>query len=229
MALFRGCSSLVIRCFKRVEALADWVTGAAGPWFVGLCWVLIVAGGVFFCEYEGRLLSITFRFVPSPECTISVQSGPSPSPDLTAVDVIGRELSWATTIVLSPILILVPLNLYVQYYLAANVPPGYPSPRALAKSPRPLPTEREERFLNLSSGSWLSPERWGLVRDVGRSGKVHNGWRGSNDFHEPEEVNIHDENRRRGAGGRKRVRRCRKCDGPKPEVGFCPLVKESLD
>jgi palmitoyltransferase len=49
MPLLRGCSTLVIRCFKRVEHFADWITGAAGPWFVGLCWLLIGLSGIGFC------------------------------------------------------------------------------------------------------------------------------------------------------------------------------------
>ena len=51
MSILRGCSALVIRCFKRVEHFADWITGAAGPYFVFLCWTLIVLGGVGFCPY----------------------------------------------------------------------------------------------------------------------------------------------------------------------------------
>lgn len=51
MRAFRGCSALVIRCFKKVEAFADWLTGAAGPFFVFFCWTLIVLGGVAFCEH----------------------------------------------------------------------------------------------------------------------------------------------------------------------------------
>jgi palmitoyltransferase len=50
MRAFRGCSALVIRCFKKVEAFADWLTGAAGPFFVFFCWSLIILGGVAFCE-----------------------------------------------------------------------------------------------------------------------------------------------------------------------------------
>jgi palmitoyltransferase len=48
--LLRSCSGLVIRCFKHVEAFADWITGAAGPVFVFLCWSLIGLGGFVFCE-----------------------------------------------------------------------------------------------------------------------------------------------------------------------------------
>lgn len=50
MRAFRACSATVIRCFKNVEAFADWLTGAAGPFFVGFCWSLIVLGGVAFCK-----------------------------------------------------------------------------------------------------------------------------------------------------------------------------------
>jgi hypothetical protein len=50
MLFFRGCSALVIRCFKRVEHFADWITGAAGPVFVALCWTLIIGGGIAFCK-----------------------------------------------------------------------------------------------------------------------------------------------------------------------------------
>jgi len=50
MKVFRGCSALVIRCFKRVENFADWLTGAAGPLFVFFCWSLIGLGGIAFCQ-----------------------------------------------------------------------------------------------------------------------------------------------------------------------------------
>jgi hypothetical protein len=50
MPVFRNCSTLVIRCFKRVEHFADWITGAAGPVFVFLAWTLIIAGGFVYCE-----------------------------------------------------------------------------------------------------------------------------------------------------------------------------------
>ena len=51
MKVFRGCSALVIRCFKKVETFADWLTGAAGPLFVFFCWSLIGLGGIAFCQY----------------------------------------------------------------------------------------------------------------------------------------------------------------------------------
>ena len=48
--MLRCCSGAVIRCFKRVEHFADWITGAAGPVFVALCWGLISLGGITFCQ-----------------------------------------------------------------------------------------------------------------------------------------------------------------------------------
>lgn len=49
MPLIRSTSGIVIRCFKSVEAFADWLTGAAGFWFVCLCWALTAVGGFAFC------------------------------------------------------------------------------------------------------------------------------------------------------------------------------------
>ncbi|ORX35428.1 DHHC palmitoyltransferase-domain-containing protein [Kockovaella imperatae] len=158
MPVLRGCSALVIRCFKRVEHAADWLTGAAGPVFIFLCWVLISLGGFAF------------------------------------FDVIGRGLQWSIIFLLSPILVLVPLNLYVQYYLVTHVPPGFPSPRAIALSPNPIKSSRE-RWLTLEEGSLFRAETWGFRR-LG---------------HHAEENDARMDTRGR------RVRRCRKCDGPKPE------------
>lgn len=50
MPLIRNSGTLVIRCFKSVEHCADRLTGAAGPVFVAICWVLIVLGGISFGE-----------------------------------------------------------------------------------------------------------------------------------------------------------------------------------
>lgn len=50
MPIFRAASGLVIRCFKRVEHVADAITGAAGPVFIALAWILTAAGGIVFCE-----------------------------------------------------------------------------------------------------------------------------------------------------------------------------------
>mgnify|MGYP006876472800 FL=1 len=121
------------------------------------------------------------------------------------VDAVGRDLGPWSTLLLLPIFILVPLNLYGQYYLVTHVPPGFPSSRALALSPNPLPQDIERRWFDLNTEKSLwSPERWGM-RKRGRpltSGYGH--------------VSQQDGNE--GQNGSKRIRRCRKCDGPKPEV-----------
>ena len=114
----------------------------------------------------------------------------------------GRDLGPWSTLFLLPIFILVPLNLYGQYYLVTHVPPGFPSNRALALSPDPLPQDTDRRWFDLNTEKSLwSPERWGM-RKRGRpltSGYGHGSSQDEND-------------------GLKRIRRCRKCDGPKPEV-----------
>jgi hypothetical protein len=45
------CSRIVFSCFKWLERLVDRVTGAAGPYFVGLAVILITTGTVCFCKY----------------------------------------------------------------------------------------------------------------------------------------------------------------------------------
>ena len=106
-----------------------------------------------------------------------------------------RDMAWIWIVLLSPILALVPLNMYLQYYLVTHVPPGFPSPRAMALSPHGPVTSPREKWLSLESASWFRPETWGLT-SRGRSGEEREG--------------LMSEGRR--------VRRCRKCDGPKPEV-----------
>ena len=60
--------------------------------------------------------------------------------------------------------------------------------------PAPKPTERGTDWLVPNSRSWWAPERWGWRQ------------RGAKALTSPETT-------------QRRVRRCRKCDGPKPEVG----------
>nr|ODN95433.1 vacuolar protein [Cryptococcus depauperatus CBS 7855] len=160
--LIRTCSSLVIRCFRGVEHFADWVTGAAGPVFVFLCWVLIGSGGFFF------------------------------------FDVIVRDLSLTSLFFLSPFLVFVPLNLYTQYYLVTHVPPGFPSPRASG-------ADKDLKWLITDPKSIWSAERWGFRKRRPLTAGIT-------------ELRAGD---RMGETGR-RVRRCRKCDGPKPEIYLNP-------
>ncbi|EIW72914.1 hypothetical protein TREMEDRAFT_42080 [Tremella mesenterica DSM 1558] len=172
--VLRPLSGLVIRCFKRVEAFADWITGAAGPVFVGLCWTLIGLGGIIF------------------------------------FDVVVRDLSWFTTLLLSPILFIIPANLYGQYFLVCVTPPGYPSPRALALSPNKPVHSRRDSWLVHSPRSVWSPERWGMTR---RNTRPLTG-----------EGNVNVTPAPQG-----RVRRCRKCDGPKPErTHHCSVCKRCI-
>lgn len=56
MSLIHNCSGVVIRCFKHVEHFADWLTGAAGPVFVFLCWLLIGSGGALFCKFHSAFI-----------------------------------------------------------------------------------------------------------------------------------------------------------------------------
>ncbi len=50
MPVIRAASGVVIRCFRCFEGVADYVTGAAGPVFIVLAWVLTGVGGLVFCE-----------------------------------------------------------------------------------------------------------------------------------------------------------------------------------
>ncbi|BEJ18028.1 hypothetical protein CspHIS471_0703050 [Cutaneotrichosporon sp. HIS471] len=146
MSLIRTASGVVIRCFRCFEGVADYITGAAGPVFIGLAWVLTSVGGfVFF-------------------------------------DVVASALSWPTTLLLLPIYILVPLNMYGQYYLVTHISPGFPVPRS----------QKDTRLFYPARGSFFTPERWGWERKgpMPIPAGPHLGMR---------------------------VRRCRKCEGPKPE------------
>lgn len=123
---------------------------------------------------------------------------------------IGRSLTTIQAIILSPILILVPLNLYGQYWLVTHVPPGYPSPRAIALSPdKPMSTTREERWIMRDQRSVWRPERWGL----GRRGRALTGVTESTGQTAPP----------------RRMKKCRKCDGPKPErAHHCSVCKRCI-
>ncbi|WWD19997.1 hypothetical protein CI109_104470 [Kwoniella shandongensis] len=164
-------SVLVIRCFKKVEHFADWITGAAGPVFVFLCWVLIGSGGLLF------------------------------------FDVVARDLSYLGVFLLSPILSLVPLNMYGQYYLVTHVPPGYPAPKASGKE------DKDIKWTIAMPWSYWSGERWGFIKG---ERPLTGGYEGSDGAAAGGEANS-------------RVRRCRKCDGPKPErTHHCSVCKRCV-
>jgi palmitoyltransferase len=134
----------------------------------------------------------------------------------TTVDTIARDLSWFSAIVLSPVLVLVPFNMYGQYFLASTVPPGYPSPRALQKSPdRPMSTDQEIKWLTHDPRSPCYPEYWGWRKSTSSESRILTGNSGSGSAS--------------GSLARKRVRRCRKCDGPKPErAHHCSVCKRCV-
>ncbi|KAL1405134.1 hypothetical protein Q8F55_008757 [Vanrija albida] len=158
MPLMRGASAVVIRCFRRLEKCADAATGAAGPVFVALAWVLTVFCGLAF------------------------------------FDVVARNLSFWPTLLLLPVYLLVPLNLYGQYWLVTHVTSGFPTARSARDQP---PT--------YAPASRLAPERYGWTRDG------------------PPPLPAAT------ALQRVRVRRCRKCNGPKPaRTHHCSVCKRCV-
>ncbi|KAL1748248.1 DHHC palmitoyltransferase-domain-containing protein [Schizophyllum fasciatum] len=58
------CSGRVFRCFKYLERLGDKITGFAGPWFVGLAWLLISYGVLCFLDVVLPSLSAKVLTVP---------------------------------------------------------------------------------------------------------------------------------------------------------------------
>lgn len=99
------CERTVFRCFKTLERWGNAITGAAGPYFVGLAVILISMGVICFCE----------RFFDSDETSEMLISFP--------VDVIAPELSFPLFTI--PICILIATNLIMHYYYVVTVPPGF--------------------------------------------------------------------------------------------------------
>ncbi|KAI0707044.1 zf-DHHC-domain-containing protein [Earliella scabrosa] len=64
----RWCTNLVFRCFKRLERLADRITGAAGPVFVALAIVLLSVGAV--CFFEIVQPSLPYPWLTTPICIL---------------------------------------------------------------------------------------------------------------------------------------------------------------
>jgi palmitoyltransferase len=61
-------------------------------------------------------------------------------------------MSWPVTILLLPLYILVPTNMYVQYYLVTHINGGYPA----SKDPK------DNRWITPNPHSLFAPERWGF-------------------------------------------------------------------
>ncbi|KAJ3857942.1 DHHC palmitoyltransferase-domain-containing protein [Lentinula lateritia] len=97
------CSKTVFRCFKTLERLGDRVTGAAGPFFVGLAVILISAGTI--CFFDVVMPSLAYPWLGGPICLLIafnllvhyylvVTTNPGFVEDLPRVD--GRGFLWAT-------------------------------------------------------------------------------------------------------------------------------------
>ncbi|TRM66858.1 DHHC palmitoyltransferase-domain-containing protein [Schizophyllum amplum] len=64
------CSGQVFRCFKTLERLGDKVTGFAGPWFVGLAWLLILYG--VLCFLDVVLPTLSAKVITVPICVLLI-------------------------------------------------------------------------------------------------------------------------------------------------------------
>jgi palmitoyltransferase len=58
------CANTVFRCFKSIERAANFITGAAGPYFVALAVILITMGTVCFFDVVAPTLSYPFLSLP---------------------------------------------------------------------------------------------------------------------------------------------------------------------
>ncbi|KAF8150156.1 DHHC palmitoyltransferase-domain-containing protein [Crassisporium funariophilum] len=62
------CAKQVFRCFKTLERWGNKITGAAGPYFVGLAVILITLGTV--CFFDVIAPSLSFRIITIPICIV---------------------------------------------------------------------------------------------------------------------------------------------------------------
>jgi palmitoyltransferase len=104
------CSKSVFRCFKTIERCGDRITGAAGPFFVTLALALLSTGAVCFCELYLTILEAHFFFQLT-TCNINIDG------------VIAPSLSFP--IISIPICLLITLNLFMHYFYAITVSPGF--------------------------------------------------------------------------------------------------------
>jgi palmitoyltransferase len=54
------CAKRVFRCFKTLERWGNKITGAAGPYFVGLAVLLIGTGMFCFCELKYTSCNLSY-------------------------------------------------------------------------------------------------------------------------------------------------------------------------
>ncbi|KAF5374532.1 hypothetical protein D9615_009074 [Tricholomella constricta] len=62
------CSRSVFRCFKALERAGDRLTGAAGPFFVGLAVILITVGTI--CFFDVIMPSLSYPVITLPACLL---------------------------------------------------------------------------------------------------------------------------------------------------------------
>ncbi|GLB40770.1 putative DHHC palmitoyltransferase family protein [Lyophyllum shimeji] len=66
--MLTSCSRTVFRCFKALERAGDRLTGAAGPFFVGLAVVLISTGAI--CFFDVIAPSLPYPLITLPLCLL---------------------------------------------------------------------------------------------------------------------------------------------------------------
>ncbi|TFK49789.1 zf-DHHC-domain-containing protein [Heliocybe sulcata] len=64
------CAKTVFRCFRALERLGDRITGAAGPFFVGLAVILLSTGTVCFFDIEQP--SLRWPWLTTPICLVII-------------------------------------------------------------------------------------------------------------------------------------------------------------
>lgn len=112
------CARRVFRCFKTLERWGDRITGAAGPYFVGLAALLISLGALSFCV----LIQMPFFDTRPAHC------------DSIPVDIIAPSLSYPFISI--PICTLIAVNLFAHYFFVCTIRPGFVDerPRVAGKS-----------------------------------------------------------------------------------------------
>jgi len=105
----------VFACFKRIERCGDWLTGAAGPFFVAAATLLFVLGTLSF------RMSLIFQ---SPRLNFfPIKKKPTDRVLTPSVNVILPTIPWPW--LSAPTCILIIINLFAHYYFACTVSPGF--------------------------------------------------------------------------------------------------------
>jgi palmitoyltransferase len=110
----------VFACFKRVERCGDWITGAAGPFFVAAAAVLFVLGTFCFrTSLSIQFYAPSFHKKSEPDRVFVVKK----KLHNQSVDIIVPTIPWPWLSV--PPCILIIVNLFTHYYFACTVSPGF--------------------------------------------------------------------------------------------------------